>query len=597
MQSIAQLDSAAPEFQALCCAGSLNDAIQCAICPNPDLAGIGVRVAFYLQSIVNALLIAFSPSDSVPTAWAGTLLTLALVIASFVSKQGHNLTLHHATLVLNFVTLSTISSLAVAPMLPIWRLSPEEFYERHRRRHALLYADIDDPRYVNDPSVLNASIQANRRKLRIKKAQRRQRMIISFVLLLQVVLQWAWGISLFVDPRYSQDYLNNSTFLVLFLAPFETGSINNSKEYPHAGGFLIWAAWILFCLMVTMGLVVNLAMSGSSHSQTSLSSFNTGLGTGLTSYTSNTPTGRQWERVVRESVFLKVTWQQAMEGLRVMVFIGLWSIFIAASEWQCARNHLFAGENNFGGLGQITAMSVSLAPLWSLVVALNKYPSLRRKRQRFKAYRDRDDEEEEGQAGSDRYSDEVDETNRLLTVSQSNTHHRHPSDETLTMTGDNPQSESFQMDVFNSLHPIVDLNHDQPRTSMTNSNFFPVPYPSDDTPSAQLSAQQSRYPPSPSESTIPTIPILVNMPAPAETHPYDRTIRTTATPLALPLPVPFGSSRSSSRSGSSGGASTTTPTTGGVGGSSSGVTLSPTASPRQTRTQRPRGPRPASVSV
>lgn len=115
---IAQINNA--KVQALCCAGVWTEPTQCALCPNPDLAGIGVRVAFYLQSFVNgasaacahpahaglthrppsALLVAFSPSDSVPTAWAGTLLTLALVIAGFVSKQRKNLTLHHATLVL-----------------------------------------------------------------------------------------------------------------------------------------------------------------------------------------------------------------------------------------------------------------------------------------------------------------------------------------------------------------------------------------------------------------------------------------------------------------------------------------------------------------
>ena len=47
-----------------------------------------------------ALLIAFSPPDSIPTAWAGTLLTLALIIAAIVSKVNGVLTLHHATLVL-----------------------------------------------------------------------------------------------------------------------------------------------------------------------------------------------------------------------------------------------------------------------------------------------------------------------------------------------------------------------------------------------------------------------------------------------------------------------------------------------------------------
>ena len=242
-----------------------------------------------------------------------------------VSNQTHMLSFD------SFVTLSTISSLAVAPMLPIWRLSPEEFYERHRRRHALLYTDRDDPRYVHDVSVLNASLEANTRKLRIKKAQRRQRIIISVVLLLQVVLQWAWGISLFVDPEYSQDYLNNSTRLILFFAPFETGSINSTAENPHAGGFLLWASWILFCLCTTMALVVNLAISGSSHSQTSLSSVRTGLGTGHTSYTSGTPIGKQWERIIRESVFLTITWRQAVQVLRVSLVIILWALFIAGN--------------------------------------------------------------------------------------------------------------------------------------------------------------------------------------------------------------------------------------------------------------------------
>ena len=38
-------------LQALVCAGLITECG--AICPNPDLAGIGVRVAFYLQSALN----------------------------------------------------------------------------------------------------------------------------------------------------------------------------------------------------------------------------------------------------------------------------------------------------------------------------------------------------------------------------------------------------------------------------------------------------------------------------------------------------------------------------------------------------------------
>jgi hypothetical protein len=34
------------------------------ICPNADVAGVGVRAAFYLNSIMTAALVALSPADS-----------------------------------------------------------------------------------------------------------------------------------------------------------------------------------------------------------------------------------------------------------------------------------------------------------------------------------------------------------------------------------------------------------------------------------------------------------------------------------------------------------------------------------------------------
>lgn len=218
-------------------------------------------------------------------------------------------------------------------MLPIWRLSPAEYYERHRRRHALLYTDVDDPRFLRNTSILEGSIYANTQKRRVKAAQRRQREILSVVLLLQVVLQWAWGIYLFVDNKYSQQELNNSTTLVMFMAPFETGSINNSRD--HTGGYLIWAAWILFCLCVTMLLVTNLAMSGAAHSQTSLSSVATGTGTGMIA---GTPVGRQWEKLLLESLRLGVTKKQAILGLQMLALGTLWTIFIAGN-CSCSRVH------------------------------------------------------------------------------------------------------------------------------------------------------------------------------------------------------------------------------------------------------------------
>ena len=40
-------------LQTVVCGGLLSSSQCLGLCPNPDLAGIGVRVAFYLQSIVS----------------------------------------------------------------------------------------------------------------------------------------------------------------------------------------------------------------------------------------------------------------------------------------------------------------------------------------------------------------------------------------------------------------------------------------------------------------------------------------------------------------------------------------------------------------
>lgn len=45
------------------------------LCPNADVSGLGVRIGFYLQSVMNALLVVLSPEDSSQGAWAATILT------------------------------------------------------------------------------------------------------------------------------------------------------------------------------------------------------------------------------------------------------------------------------------------------------------------------------------------------------------------------------------------------------------------------------------------------------------------------------------------------------------------------------------------
>jgi hypothetical protein len=63
----------------------------------------------------------FSPEDSTQGAWSAAMLTAAEIIPALVQKWKGTLTLHHATLVMNFATLSTLASLAAAPRCSIWR--------------------------------------------------------------------------------------------------------------------------------------------------------------------------------------------------------------------------------------------------------------------------------------------------------------------------------------------------------------------------------------------------------------------------------------------------------------------------------------------
>lgn len=344
-----------------------------ALCPNQDLAGIGVRVAFYFQSLVTALLVIFSPTDSVPTAWAGTLLTATLVVAAMVSKAGGNLTLHHATLVLNFATLSCISSLAVAPMLPIWRLSPGEYYEQERQRHALILGDGGAE--VNQ-TIIESSMWSNVRKREVKRAQRRARLVLSLAILIQVLMQWAWAIYMFVSWTYSQPECNGSTWLFLFMVPFETSQINSVDL--NGIYFFLWPLWLMFCLGITFTLTVILAVS-SSYRSTSFSSGVSRSGSTGTRRSTTTPAIIAWRQIALEMLpSLRDTRSQLSFWCNVLS-IGLWVMFVAASEMQKRKNCMFDGENDFGGLGQITAVGVSFVPLWSLAVALYKYPALRKK--------------------------------------------------------------------------------------------------------------------------------------------------------------------------------------------------------------------------
>ncbi|CAL1713780.1 unnamed protein product [Somion occarium] len=348
-----------------------DDVLTCiAIEGNPDLAGIGVRVAFYIQSAINTLLVIVSPRDSVPSAWAGTLLTTSLVIAAIVQKVNHTLTLHHATLIMNFATLSCISSFAVAPMLPIWRLRPSEYYAQELARNAVHDAGGDD-----QSNIIESPFYINRQKKHIKAAQNRERVILALALLTQVVLQWTWGIILFVSPTYSQKECSGDTVLLFFLYPFRVRDVKGGK-------FVVWPFWLIFTLGITLALTINLALSSPNRAHDSLSRRST-----ISMSAGNSSSTPVWRQLARLTVDVIPSWQDRPKQVifwgNTVSFI-LWCLYLISSEWQRSLNHISEGEDDFGGFGQVTAIFLSLAPLWSLSVALYKYPSLRRRQERHR---------------------------------------------------------------------------------------------------------------------------------------------------------------------------------------------------------------------
>ncbi|OCH92806.1 hypothetical protein OBBRIDRAFT_726092 [Obba rivulosa] len=353
-----------------------------AIDANTDLAGIGVRVAFYIQSAVNALLVILSPRESMASAWASTILTAALVIGAIVSKIQQNLSLHHATLILNFATISCLSSLAVAPLLPVWRLRPDEYFIQEVR-HAASMHDISDE---EDGEELFLHIQSNRQKKRIKADQQRKRTILALAILTQVVLQWAWGFVLFVSwDGYSQPECNGDTVVLLFWAHFTAKEINNNF-------FWVWPLWLLFSLGITLLLTIVLAVTSPDLAQDipSRSSIST-----QASGPSQHPIVRQLIHDLWVSIPTRTNRVgQFVLGINI-VSLALWILFIFASEEQRRDNCLYSGENNFGGFGQITATLLALAPFWSLTIAVYRYPSLLRRRvKKFKMMQREEDEDE-----------------------------------------------------------------------------------------------------------------------------------------------------------------------------------------------------------
>ncbi|KAF9810508.1 hypothetical protein IEO21_06869 [Rhodonia placenta] len=354
-------------YQALqCVAGQPISGIgtSCIICPNSDIAGVGVRAAFYIQSLFNTLLVILSPEDAAASAWAGALLTAALVIAAFVQKAASppSLTLHHATLILN--------SLAIAPMLPVWK-PPLPLSEARRARTLQSQESLAEA----EDAVLARELQENLTRKERRKSHNRQRAAITFALLSQVVFQWAWGLFLFVAPDYGQPACNQDTIVWILYFPLNAQNINEAD-------YAIWPAWLLFCLGVTLYYAIALAVFSGERTHKGLSRVSTITSIASSMQSAHTPMPVQLYRVTMAAV---PTWRD-MRGQIFMwgnvVAVILWTSYIVISELQIQWNCIYSGENSFSGFGQITAAFLAFTPIWSIIVALCRLPGELRKAER-----------------------------------------------------------------------------------------------------------------------------------------------------------------------------------------------------------------------
>ena len=225
----------------------------------------------------------------------------------------------------SFATLSCISSLAVAPTLSIWRLTPQQYYAK-RLAHDMLDAgdDSDDDKHNRMVTSAVEQLTTGRHKRKVARAQNRQRVFLAFALLIQVILQWAWGVVLFVSPVYSQANCSGDTELIFFLYHFTAEEINGGHMH-------VWVLWLLFSLGITMAMTVVLAVTSPSRAR-ALTQHSSPASTMTGRSQSDAPTPRPVHRQVYESLIsalppLRDRSRQLVFWYNVLCVV-LWAIYI-----------------------------------------------------------------------------------------------------------------------------------------------------------------------------------------------------------------------------------------------------------------------------
>ncbi|KAG8874510.1 hypothetical protein FRB98_008392 [Tulasnella sp. 332] len=302
------------------------------ICPNTDVAGIGVRSAFYFNSIANALLVAVSPSDAAAGAWSSTILTAALIGPALLQKAWQNMTLHHAYIVAALGTLSAVSSLATAPMVPIWRGGKQA-------------TRLDAVDYSMD-----------------KAESERGRVVLAFALIIQIVLVFAWVTFLFVNPQYSQQACSGETVLVW---PGGKQLASYVDEYRYWA----WSLWLLSYAAITFvfGVVLVFSCQSEVHDMPDQPRMR---------FTGSKSRWERWwaarPRLVPEHdehyrVRVAIRASKWIAGIIVVSYAVMAEVQIAAN-----KTMILPGESNIWSFSQAAAVMLSIAPLWPLAMAYSE---------------------------------------------------------------------------------------------------------------------------------------------------------------------------------------------------------------------------------
>ena len=180
----------------------------------------------------------------------------AEIFAATLNKKAGELSLYHATLVLNFATLSSLASLAVAPLCPIWREKGLVVPLQQRLRdqleghdlgpeHSPLFSTLplqrpefadelargsDDENaasqgFESDGGSELEPVHAPEHAPQSKQGVTYQRIVLSVALLAQVALQWSYALLLFTSPFYAEKSCTATTVVVLFGMPLKASEV------------------------------------------------------------------------------------------------------------------------------------------------------------------------------------------------------------------------------------------------------------------------------------------------------------------------------------------------------------------------------------